>query len=435
MNFYLGLNRNNFQLTLTLITLLLIQCTSSYSPTEESTSYILKTLSSDEMKGRQALSQDISKAENFIANQFQEIGLSKIGNTESFKQDFSISEINLASTSVSISGKKIPSDSYFGSFNGGNINWINDGVKTVSIASTDDFRSTYQIYSASKEDLLVFVDPSHSDIFSRYQAFFSRPSRVVEGDDKANVLFVLTKTSPSFFIEISTNIEKKELANIVGIIEGKRDNELVLFSAHHDHIGIRNSVEGDSIANGANDNASGVTAVLELAKHFKSLGKPERTLVFATFTAEEMGGYGSQYFSKQFNPDEIVAMFNIEMIGKPAVSGSNTAWITGYDKSSFGELLSKSAEGTIYEFYADPYPQQNLFYRSDNATLARLGVPAHTISTTPIDVDKDYHQVSDEFNTINIPHLTNTIKAIAKAAKGIISGKDTPTRVDVSLID
>ena len=130
-----------------------------------------------------------------------------------------------------------------------------------------------------------------------------------------------------------------------------------------------------------------------------------------------------------------MAMFNIEMIGKPAVEGPNTAWITGFEKSSFGDLLQKSAEGTIYEFYPDPYPNQNLFYRSDNATLARLGVPAHTISTTPIDVDPDYHKVSDEFETIDVAHLTNTIRAISQAAVGIVSGQDTPTRVDASQLN
>ena len=98
-------------------------------------------------------------------------------------------------------------------------------------------------------------------------------------------------------------------------------------------------------------------------------------------------------------------------------------------------MLQKSAEGTIYEFYPDPYPNQNLFYRSDNATLARLGVPAHTISTTPIDVDPDYHQVSDEFETIDVAHLTNTIRAISQAAVGIVSGQDTPTRVDASQLN
>jgi len=219
------------------------------------------------------------------------------------------------------------------------------------------------------------------------------------------------------------------LANVVGMIEGNRGDEFVLFSAHYDHIGIRPGAD-DTIANGANDDASGTTAVIELARYFKQQPKPERTLVFAAFTAEESGGFGSRHFSEQLDPDQVVAMFNIEMIGKPAVSGPNTAWITGYERSSFGEILSQAVEGTIYEFYADPYPDQNLFFRSDNATLARLGVPAHSISTTPIDVDPDYHQVSDEVDTLDLDHMTNTIRAIALAAQTIIAGEATPTRVD-----
>lgn len=220
-----------------------------------------------------------------------------------------------------------------------------------------------------------------------------------------------------------------ELMNVVGMIDGNRDDEIVLFSAHYDHIGIRPGGD-DTIANGANDNASGTTAVIELARFFHGQPRPERTLVFAAFTAEEAGGMGSRHFSEQLDPDGIVAMFNIEMIGKPAVSGPNTAWITGYERSSFGEILSSAVEGTVYEFYPDPYPTQNLFYRSDNATLARLGVPAHTISTTPIDVDPDYHGVSDEVATLDLDHMANTIRAIALAAQTIVSGEATPTRVD-----
>jgi Zn-dependent M28 family amino/carboxypeptidase len=223
--------------------------------------------------------------------------------------------------------------------------------------------------------------------------------------------------------------EPYPLANVVGMIAGNRTDEYVLFSAHYDHIGIRPGGE-DTIANGANDDASGTTAVIELARYFKQQPKPERTLIFAAFTAEESGGFGSRHFSEQLDPDQVVAMFNIEMIGKPAVSGPNTAWITGYDRSSFGQILSDAVEGTIYEFYADPYPDQNLFFRSDNATLARLGVPAHSISTTPIDVDPDYHRVSDEVETLDLDHMTNTIRAIALAAQTIISGEATPTRVD-----
>ena len=223
--------------------------------------------------------------------------------------------------------------------------------------------------------------------------------------------------------------EEYELANVVGMISGNRTDEFVLFSAHYDHIGILPGGE-DTIANGANDDASGTTAVIELARYFKSQPKPERTLLFVAFTAEERGGLGSRHFSEQLDPDQIVAMFNIEMIGKPAVSGPNTAWITGFERSSFGEILQQAVEGTPYKFYPDPYPDQNLFFRSDNATLARLGVPAHTIATTPIDVDPDYHQVTDHVETLDLDHMTDTIRAIAMAGATIISGEATPTRVD-----
>lgn len=411
------------------------QCTTSYEPTEESVSEVLKTLSSDEMRGRQALTPDIDKAANFIASEFGQTGLDTFSGLNDFKQSFYLQEILVGNASLLVNGTAVEGSDFFALLNGEEINWHENSVETKTINPGDNFRKKFQEYSSSEKDYLVFVAPSFADIFSRYQKFFSRPTRIIEGEKSTNTIFIIAQPASSFSIKVTPEIHKKELANVVGQIKGKRSDEYVLFSAHHDHIGIRTPVEGDSIANGANDNASGVTAVIELAKYFKSLGTPERTLLFVTFTAEEAGGYGSKFFSKQLNPDEIVAMFNIEMIGKPAVSGPNTAWITGYERSNFGELLSKSAEGTIYEFYPDPYPQQNLFYRSDNATLARLGVPAHTISTTPIDVDTDYHTVSDHFETINISHLTNTIKAIAKAAKGIVSGEDTPTRVDTELVD
>tara|TARA_R110000868_G_scaffold383578_7_gene650661 strand:+ start:13194 stop:14513 length:1320 start_codon:yes stop_codon:yes gene_type:complete len=422
-------------LFLVLVMLTFTQCDEAYSPNKKEVKSILKTLSSDEMRGRQAFTPDINLAADFIASEFKTAGLTPLSELENFKQVFTLNEISIASHSILVGNKTIGENSFFALLNGKIIDWNNASIETLEIKKDDHFRAKFREYTDSESDLLVFVDPNHSDVFGRYQSFFSKPSRALKENEVGNVVFILSEKSTSYSIKIEPQIHKKELANVVGTIPGKRTNEYVLFSAHHDHIGIRTVVEGDSIANGANDNASGVTAVIELAKHFSSLNTPERTLVFTTFTAEEAGGYGAQYFSKQFNPEEIVAMFNIEMIGKPAVSGPNTAWITGYEKSTFGELLSQSTEGTEFEFYADPYPQQNLFYRSDNATLARLGVPAHTISTTPIDVDKDYHQVSDEYNTINIDHLINTINAISRAAQGIVSGRDTPTRVDVELVD
>ena len=223
------------------------------------------------------------------------------------------------------------------------------------------------------------------------------------------------------------------MGNVAGVLPGKKKpEEFVIFSAHFDHIGIGKPVEGDSIFNGANDNASGTSAVILLAKYFKAHNKNERTLLFVAFDAEEVGGYGSQFFSRQFtDPARIAAMFNIEMIGTDSKWGENAAFITGYDKTDMGAIMQKNLAGSGFTFHPDPYPDQNLFYRSDNATLARRGVPAHTISTAKMDNEPNYHKVSDEIKTMALQNLTRIIKSIALSSVSIISGKDTPSRVKV----
>jgi hypothetical protein len=217
-------------------------------------------------------------------------------------------------------------------------------------------------------------------------------------------------------------------ANIIGVLEGKsKKNEYVIISAHYDHLGNEGKGE-DKIYNGANDDASGVTGVLALAEYFKKVGN-ERTIVFVAFTAEEMGLIGSTYFGKGIDASKFVAGINLEMIGKVPSFGPNTAWLTGFERSDFGKIIQKNLVGTGYQLFPDPYTNFNLFFRSDNASLARLGVPSHTFSTTPIDVDKDYHQASDEAKTLNMTVITQTIQAVAKGTESIINGKDTPTRV------
>lgn len=218
--------------------------------------------------------------------------------------------------------------------------------------------------------------------------------------------------------------------NVVGMLKGKsKPEEIVIFSAHYDHIGIQPAINGDSIANGADDDASGCTAVITLARYFKALNNNARTLLFVTFTAEEMGGFGSRYFTEHIDANKVVAMFNIEMIGKPSKWGQNAAFITGFERSDFGTILQKNVQGTQFQFNPDPYPEQELFYRSDNARLAVKGVPAHSISTDQIDQDKHYHTVSDEVKTLDMKNMVGAIKAIAMGSKSIVDGTDTPTRV------
>ena len=124
-------------------------------------------------------------------------------------------------------------------------------------------------------------------------------------------------------LNIKNELTEQRLKNVVGVIPGKsKKDEYVLFGGHYDHLGIgKPDKNGDSIYNGANDDAAGTTAVMMLAKYYAKKRDNERTLIFAAFTAEESGGHGSIYFSKQFNPDQVMAMFNYIIKGEFSKAG------------------------------------------------------------------------------------------------------------------
>lgn len=249
---------------------------------------------------------------------------------------------------------------------------------------------------------------------------------------KPSIVYLLTKEKPkTFHVHIERNLQNFPLFNVAGVLPGKsKPNEYVIFSGHYDHIGILPAVRQDSIANGADDDASGVTAMLTLADYYKKKNSNERTLIFVAFTAEELGMYGSKYFSNHINADQVVAMVNMEMIGKDSKFGPNTVYITGYDQSDLGKLMQQNLKNTNFKFYPDPYTKQNLFYRSDNAVLAAKGVPAHSFSTSQMDKDEYYHTVKDEVTTLNVQNIISSIEAIAIGASGIVEGKQTPSRVE-----
>ena len=235
------------------------------------------------------------------------------------------------------------------------------------------------------------------------------------------------------FKHINRRSEKKEeldLFNIIGLLEGTSlKEEFVIISAHYDHLGQIEGGKGDLVFNGANDNATGVAAMIMLAEYFKKAKINKRSILFVAFTAEEMGLIGSNYFGKTISAESIIAGVNIEMIGKESPFGPKTAWLTGFDRSTFGEIIQKNLSSSEYRLYPDPYKDFRLFFRSDNASLARLGVPAHTFSTSPMDKDLDYHQLSDEVETLDVKIITETIKAISVGIKSIVNGDDKPSRV------
>jgi hypothetical protein len=396
---------------------------------------IERILSSDSMEGRRAFTPAIDKAADFIASEFIKSGLQYFPGLTNYRQEFSVMRTKVISAEGAFDGQPLEAKNIIAITTTPEIIINNNsGYQLVHISKDSNYRNEVSKYLQSDKNLMVVIDTS----FSRN---FPNLGRLRQQFKKNNsIIFVLYNSLPaSYNLHLKHEITEQKLANVVGVLPGKiSKDEYVVFSGHYDHLGIgKPDAKGDSIYNGANDDAAGTTAVIMLAKYFSQQKNNERTLVFVAFTAEEVGGYGSQYFSKQLNPDKVVAVFNIEMIGTESKWGTNSAYITGFERSDFGKILQGNLVDSKFHFEPDPYPKQNLFFRSDNATLARLGVPAHTISTSKMEDapnnEPNYHKQSDEIGTLDMVNMAEIIKAIAISSRTIISGKDTPSRVtDVS---
>lgn len=224
------------------------------------------------------------------------------------------------------------------------------------------------------------------------------------------------------------NVERAHTWNAIGRLTGsdpKQKEEVILLSAHIDHLGSRAQSSGaaDTIYNGADDDASGSIAVLELAQAMARGKRPKRTIVFAWFGSEESGGTGSRYFAdKPVVPlDRIVANLQFEMIGRPdAKVPPHTLWLTGYERSNLGPELAKRGAKLVQ----DPHPEQSFFTRSDNIQFARRGVIAHTVSS--FGLHKDYHQPSDQIDTIDFAHMTDAIRSMVAPIRWLANATFKP---------
>jgi Peptidase family M28 len=209
--------------------------------------------------------------------------------------------------------------------------------------------------------------------------------------------------------------------NLIGVIRGSDPtlrNETVVLGAHFDHIGVGKPVEGDSIYNGADDDASGVATVLTAAR---TLAKdpPKRTVVVLLTSGEESGVLGTQWYLERprIPLAATVADLQVEMVGRPdTLAGPGKLWLTGFERSTMGEELSGAGLAVV----ADPRPEFKFFERSDNIVFALRGIPAHTLSS--FGMHSDYHQPSDEIGRIDFEHLTLAADLVARAARVVANG-------------
>ena len=217
--------------------------------------------------------------------------------------------------------------------------------------------------------------------------------------------------------------------NVIGVLKGsdpRLSSEAVIVTAHLDHIG-RASAGPDRINNGADDNASGVTGVLMMADAFAQLKqRPKRSVVFMTFWGEEKGLMGSKHFVEHplWPLDRVVANVNLEMIGRPEDGAESKAWMTGWEHSDLGSLLAAGAKRADIEIFNHKRFGKMLYNASDNFPFVQSGVIAHSISAGSL--HPDYHQPGDEWEKLNLPHMTKVIQGLVAATLPIANGDLTP---------
>jgi len=400
--------------------------------TEKEATRIIHFLANDSLNGRGNGSTSLLKAGLFIGGEFKESGLQVFpGNASSYMpfRPFGGST-NVVTDALVWNGRKIATDA-FRYFHPAPGNYSPMSLSDFKVVKIDSFFTENILgkYQGLATNLLLWSDQPQPDKENYFPPKIDLPADGL----KYNVLLVCASTPPdslslSGLNNYYTNVEY----NIVGMLPGKsKPKEVILFSAHYDHEGVFNrGKRKDSILNGANDNASGVTALVLLAKYFSQRNDNERSILFCAFAGEELGLLGSKDFVNYFHPSTIIAGINIEMIGIPQY-GKNNIFITGYHHSSLPEILEKQLASTPVKVKAGPTEEKELFKRSDNFPFAEKGVPAHTIMSSDDD-DKCYHQPCDEVKRINIPHLTTIVKAIAVSTEALINGGETPTRINPS---
>jgi hypothetical protein len=402
---------------------------SVYSIDELETGRIISVLASDSLEGRGSGEPGVVKAAHFIGNEFRKNNLKPLPGLPSYylaidpanelgKRTAWVLNWNGSQTDHFIFIPSQPGHSYSKSLG---------DFKVIKIDSffTEEILKNYSADTA----LLLWSDKIQPGGRGIFPPVLKPPAEGL----KQNVLLVYAAKAPD-------SIELKVLPwlstldyNVVGILPGKsKPDEVILFSAHYDHLGTEISGRRRKkviIMNGANDNASGTTAIVQLASYFAKRNDNERTLIFCAFAGEEMGLHGSRDFLRYIKPQHIIANINLEMIGISQY-GSKTVLVTGDFESPLSKILQRNTPASDLSFIRDKNPEKRLFERSDNYSFALEGVPALSLMSSDDD-DFCYHKACDKIGRIEIENMNDIIRAIARSVSSLVKGTETPERFDI----
>jgi len=309
-------------------------------------------------------------------------------------------------------------------------------VKLTEADQTPTLMRSLQTLLSSGASIVIFEETPQ--IRANWANMAARKITFTSGAAKPTAMIAISKEAAAALSQVADGTAITfggELApgqtsrtwNAMGKITGSDkmlSSEVILLTSHLDHLGVRDSAAGDDkLFNGADDDASGSVAVLEMARVIASGKKPKRTVYFVCFGSEEAGGYGASYFvnNMPFPKEKLVANLEFEMIGRPdAKVKAEELWLTGYERSNLGPELAKRGARLVQ----DPHPEENFFQRSDNIQLARAGIIAHTVSS--FGLHTDYHKASDEVKTIDFLHMTRSINSMVKPVQWLVNSNFKP---------
>lgn len=403
-------------------------------------------LASDVLQGRGSGTRDELLAATYVASQFEQYGIQPVGG--SYIQNAPIEKMELdGPVTLTVGVKKVEADKDFlpaflsGKSAAGTLTKLatNEARKAkpqgIVLLTDNDMDKLQGRASAGvslayggADAVLIGTSPASFELARKLGQSPRLPSGL-QGEPVrgANVIVL----SPEMTKELKAGDKETKIAleyktkpaaasytyNAVGILPGtdpKLKDEAILLSAHVDHLGVGRPVNGDAIYNGADDDASGVTAVLQMARVLGAMQGLKRTVVFATFGSEEAGGFGDRWFMSHppVPLQNIVANLEFEMIGRsdPKVK-RDQLWLSGWERTNLGPELAKHGARLV----ADPHPEQNFFQRSDNYPLAKRGVVAQTVSS--FGLGDYYHQPSDDLAHVDFEHMKQAISSMLEPVK------------------
>ena len=415
--------------------------------TETSIRAHMEFLAGDAMKGRGSGTEDEWRAAAYIGSHMRRLGIEPLGDNGGFVRQIETGRLQVAAPPVlTIKNLKLVHgrEMLVQSTGRGTVSGVTQTYKTGAPSSAGAIVIVPEgvtPVAAEIASAAIVVTAENAQIRSTWDATAARlppaggpgrggaapaPARIALAKPVFDQIWALVAdgTAASFEVETRPGYTWNAIGRLTGS-DPTQSAEVILLTAHLDHLGVRGT-GADIIFNGADDDASGSVAVLELAEAISKGPRPKRTIIFAWFGSEEAGGFGARDFlSKPPVPlTEIAANLEFEMIANrdPKVA-AHTLWLTGYDCSTLGPDLAKQGARLV----ADPHPDQGFFSRSDNIQLARTGVVAQTVSSFDAVASTTYHKATDEVSTVDFPHMTDSIRSMLAPVLWLANSKYRPT--------